>query len=281
MLDSWAKIHRLIRSTHGSSANSKSTLLVAMWHACRSKSQNKGEWWAQAPTSPVLAMLKGHFRYCTAGDMLMLETCRSEIKQINKLQLFPWLSVRFLCLKMLMHWSPVPSPCCPNSNEINPNVDFSMSSTTWLMALDGGSNQLAAHVFLLFVLVFFLLFFSGVAQKSQDIKRCILPYQKGFPTKTKSYHVWKGWRLSPGCMANILCAELVLPTLTLDTVQSYPMSNFHPSTVGHIHLVFTMLSQDDENFQSQTSSDDALFCAGWSGTSFLTKHIQEKYGSTS
>lgn len=148
MLDSWAKIHRLIRSTHGSSANSKSTLLVAMWHACRSKSQNKGEWWAQAPTSPVLAMLKGHFRYCTAGDMLMLETCRSEIKQINKLQLFPWLSVRFLCLKMLMHWSPVPSPCCPNSNEINPNVDFSMSSTTWLMALDGGSNQLAAHVFL-------------------------------------------------------------------------------------------------------------------------------------
>ena len=85
----------------------------------------------------------------------------------------------------------------------------------------------------------------------------------------------------PGCMANILCAELVLPTLTLDTVQSYPMSNFHPSTVGHIHLVFTMLSQDDENFQSQTSSDDALFCAGWSGTSFLTKHIQEKYGSTS
>ena len=60
-------------------------------------------------------------------------------------------------------------------------------------------------------------------------------------------------------MANILCAELVLPTLTLDTVQSYPMSNFHPSTVGHIHLVFTMLSQDDESFQSQTSSQDALF----------------------
>lgn len=88
MLDSWAKIHRLIRSTHGSSANSKSKPLVAMWHACRSKSQNKGEWWAQAPTSPVLAMLKGHFRHCTGGDMLMLETCRSEIKQINKLQLF-------------------------------------------------------------------------------------------------------------------------------------------------------------------------------------------------
>ena len=47
-------------------------------------------------------------------------------------------------------------------------------------------------------------------------------------------------------MAIILCAELVLPTLTLDTVQSYPTSNFHPSTVGHIHLVFTMLPQDDE-----------------------------------
>lgn len=61
MLDRWAKIHRLIRSTHGSSANSKSKLFVAMWHACRSKSQNKGELWAQAPTSPVLTNAEGSF----------------------------------------------------------------------------------------------------------------------------------------------------------------------------------------------------------------------------